>query len=134
MPSSSHTASSAAVELSASVWLGVPLPVAGLKVVALPVLAPSRLRLSPFRSPPVGAVALACGEYITFGVNSDGMASPSLLVFPASTVQMIDHLFQGVLASFVKTLGDVLRVIGIRAIVGGWSNSAEGYPSGRDVI
>ena len=49
-------------------------------------------------------------------------------------MQTIDHLVQGVLASFGKVLGDTLRVIGIRAIVGGGSNSAEGCPSGRDVL
>ena len=49
VPSSSHTASSAVVELSVSVWLGLgtPFPVADLKVVGLPVLAPSQFRPSP---------------------------------------------------------------------------------------
>ena len=62
------------------------------------------------------------------------MVSPSLLGLPAGIVQMIGHLVLRVLVSFGKTLGDALRVIGIRVIVGGWSNTAEGCPSGRDVL
>ena len=39
---------------------------------------------------------------------------------------MIDHLVQRVLVSFGKALVDVPRVIGVRPIDGGWSNSAKG--------
>ena len=69
------------------------------------------------------------------GVNSGCVTSPSLLDCPADTAQMVDHLIQRILVSLGKALGDdVPRIVGVRVIVGGWSNSAERYPSGSEVL
>ena len=47
---------------------------------------------------------------------------------------MLDHLVQRILVSFGKTLGDTSRVIGVRATVGGWSDSAKICPGGSNVL
>ena len=48
---------------------------------------------------------------------------------------MVDHLVQRILVSFGKALGEnVFRILEIRVVIGGWSNSTEWNPSSGDVL
>ena len=48
---------------------------------------------------------------------------------------MVDHFIQGILVTLGKALGnDVPRILGVRVIVGGSSNSAECRPIGSEVL